>query len=203
MDIAAQADVITGPLQIGIDITNHCMLQCLHCFNRSAKIKRIEMTDAELNRLADQIVSIRPQQICICGGEPLIRKRQTIEFGRKIKESGILIGMVSNGFLLTSDIGVDFGESTSVCHINPNVAKAGEISNRSWNSPLVRSRNKTMIQLSSTPTVICEIFFIFLLNIGVKPASIYLFPPSKSRLFTFFPAYKNKWCCQNKGVSKE
>jgi Fe-coproporphyrin III synthase len=107
MDIAAQADVITGPLQIGIDITNHCMLQCLHCFNRSAKIKRIEMTDAELNRLADQIVSIGPQQICICGGEPLIRKRQTIEFGRKIKESGILIGMVSNGFLLTSETSSD------------------------------------------------------------------------------------------------
>jgi hypothetical protein len=34
-------------------------------------------------------------------------------------------------------------------YVNPNVAKAGEISNRSWNAPLVHSRNKTMIRLIS------------------------------------------------------
>jgi len=97
--LSKQAEIITGPIQVGFDITNRCMMRCLHCFNRSTSLKRNEMDDEQVLHAFDEIVSIRPQQICICGGEPLVRVNSVIEGAQRIKKAGIFLGMVSNGFL--------------------------------------------------------------------------------------------------------
>ena len=97
-------DILKGPLQLSVDITNRCNLHCLHCFNRSGENveNRLEqeLTEAELLKLAIDIKEMQPQSLCLCGGEPLLRKDTTIAFLRCLKNEHIHPSMVTNGFFL-------------------------------------------------------------------------------------------------------
>jgi MoaA/NifB/PqqE/SkfB family radical SAM enzyme len=106
--LSEQAEIITGPLQLGFDITNRCPMRCRHCFNRSNSLKRDELSDGQVLHVFNEIAHIRPQQMCICGGEPLVRVDMVLEGARRLKEAGIALGMVSNGFLFTKKIAQSF-----------------------------------------------------------------------------------------------
>jgi MoaA/NifB/PqqE/SkfB family radical SAM enzyme len=99
-----RAEITSGPMQIAIDITNRCMMRCKHCFNRSHTVKRDEMSDRRLQEAFKEIASIKPQQVCICGGEPLIRLESVIKGTRLLLDTGILVAMVSNGYLIDEEV---------------------------------------------------------------------------------------------------
>ena len=68
---------MTNFFAAGIDVTNKCTLKCLHCFNSSGGLKNQrmdEMSDEDLERMAYDVIDCRPVSICMCGGEPLLRK---------------------------------------------------------------------------------------------------------------------------------
>lgn len=103
-DSNEQAQIISGPLQVTFDITNRCMMRCKHCFNRSHSLKRDEMSDQRVIETFLEVADMKPQHFCICGGEPLIRRKPAFEGARLLLEAGASVGMVSNGFLFNEDI---------------------------------------------------------------------------------------------------
>ena len=91
-----------GPLFASIDVTTACNFHCLHCYNNSGKKTNDEMTDTELLRVASEITELRPASICLCGGEPLLRKN-ICEIIKTISQANCTVNMVSNGSLLTKE----------------------------------------------------------------------------------------------------
>lgn len=108
-----QYHILRGPIQMSIDITNNCNLRCLHCFNFSGENIYVnnEMTDDELLKLIDDIITFKPFNICFCGGETLLRKDILLKLTKKLSDKGIMVSMVSNGILLTKDVAKQLKEA--------------------------------------------------------------------------------------------
>lgn len=97
---------ITG---FSIDVTYNCNFRCRHCFNRSGEhdFNQKEMTDQELMNLIKEVAVIKPRSLCICGGEPLLRKDIVVEMGsyyNDITNGETSLNMVTNGYLMTEEI---------------------------------------------------------------------------------------------------
>lgn len=60
---------------ISVDVTHRCNLNCLHCSACSGTIQEKEhlSTDTVIKILSD-VIKLKPKNICITGGEPLVRK---------------------------------------------------------------------------------------------------------------------------------
>ncbi len=100
------SDIIKGPFQLSIDITNNCNYRCLHCYNFSGENNCVqnELTDEEFMSLIDDVAKMKPLSVCLCGGEPLLRKELLFKSINKLASAGIDVAFVSNGFYLTKDI---------------------------------------------------------------------------------------------------
>lgn len=98
--IAQQALLLRGPSQISFDITNRCNFRCLHCFNRSGEVNSSELTNNEVLELIKDIVFTKPFNFCFCGGEPLLREKVLCESATILTNQGIMVSMVTNGYLL-------------------------------------------------------------------------------------------------------
>jgi len=109
LNLTKQAEIITGPFQICIDITNKCMLKCLHCYNQSGSADKDELSDDEFKNAINQIISLKPQQVCFCGGEPLMRKELLYYSIERLADNQILPAFVSNGYLLNESVAKELG----------------------------------------------------------------------------------------------
>lgn len=92
---------------LALDLTYKCNFRCLHCFNHSGEhnLGLKELTDDEILKLVDDIIELNPLAICLCGGEPLLRKELVYNVINKItKNSSIEVNMVTNGYLMTDEI---------------------------------------------------------------------------------------------------
>lgn len=93
----------SGPFSISWDLTSQCNFNCKHCFNRSGDDKyhdfSNELTLNEALEICDQIIEMKPEVVCFCGGEPTLNKNLFI-LGKKITDAGIKVNMVSNGYLI-------------------------------------------------------------------------------------------------------
>lgn len=101
------ARLLTGPFQVSLDITNRCNLRCKHCYNASGEnyiAASDELTDLEVLKLATDIAAMKPMNFCFCGGEPLLRKDLLMEAAKILKSGCRFVSMVTNGYLVTSDI---------------------------------------------------------------------------------------------------
>lgn len=97
--------IIRGPIEVALDITNKCNLNCLHCFNRSNENDRIEneLTDREIIKFSKDLTALKPMNMCICGGEPLLRFDLITNMTPILREAGTQVSMVTNGLLLTEE----------------------------------------------------------------------------------------------------
>ena len=89
----------SGPLLVAFDVTSVCNFHCIHCFNNSGKKLENELSNEEALTVAMQIADMSPMTVCLCGGEPLLRKN-IIEIIETISKSAGTVHMVSNGFLV-------------------------------------------------------------------------------------------------------
>ncbi len=100
-DIDRVGRILKGPIQMAWDITNRCNFRCLHCFNLSgAKLPRNELSDQEAIQVAEDIAAMKPLGICLCGGEPLLRKALVLRVTEILSACEVKVSMVTNGFLL-------------------------------------------------------------------------------------------------------
>ncbi|AKC61724.1 MULTISPECIES: radical SAM protein [Clostridium] len=107
---------LSGPSIMSIDITYKCNLRCKHCFNYSGEqdIGLQEMSDDQILKITKDIIKMSPEVVCICGGEPLLRKELIYKITRDITNgtNGITrVNMVTNGLLLNKEIAENLKDS--------------------------------------------------------------------------------------------
>lgn len=93
----------SGPMMVAFDVTGACNFKCLHCYNDSGCTFTDELTDEEVMDVAEQIKNFNCLNVCICGGEPLMR-RNVVDIVERISKNACFVNMVSNGSLMTQDI---------------------------------------------------------------------------------------------------
>lgn len=99
-------DIVIGPHQVSLDITNKCNLRCLHCYNSSGENyqSQNELTDEEVLAFIHEFKDIKLLNFCFCGGETLLRKDLIVKAAKLLKEYDCEnIAMVSNGILMTDE----------------------------------------------------------------------------------------------------
>jgi len=96
-----------------LELTQMCNERCLHCGSNCGEAESAELTLSQYRQLLDQIkddFDIRKFQLCITGGEPLLRKDFADIMGYAC-QLGYNWGMTSNGTLITPDIAVMLKET--------------------------------------------------------------------------------------------
>lgn len=85
-----------------IDITYKCNFRCKHCFNSSGEHSGIkqELSDEKILETADEIMDLGVESLCLCGGEPLLRKDLVYKIANLKKKTNTALSMVSNGYLI-------------------------------------------------------------------------------------------------------
>ncbi len=95
------------PLQVSIEVTRRCPLECLHCYNNlpmgDLDAKRRELTKEEHFRVLDELVEMGCFWILYTGGEIFARK-DFLEIYTYAKKKGFLITLFTNGILINEQI---------------------------------------------------------------------------------------------------
>jgi radical SAM protein with 4Fe4S-binding SPASM domain len=95
------------PLQVSIEVTRRCPLECLHCYNNlpmgDMDAKQREMTKEEHFRVLDELVEMGCFWILYTGGEIFARK-DFLEIYTYAKKKGFLITLFTNGTIMTEEI---------------------------------------------------------------------------------------------------
>ncbi len=95
------------PVQVAIEVTRRCPLECLHCYNNLAmddvEARRRELTKEEHFRILDQLVEIGCFWLLYTGGEIFARK-DFLEIYTYAKQKGFLITLFTNGTIINEQI---------------------------------------------------------------------------------------------------
>ncbi|HUO15960.1 MAG TPA: radical SAM protein [Verrucomicrobiae bacterium] len=95
------------PLQVSIEVTRRCPLECLHCYNNLAmgdlEAKKRELSKEEHFHIVDELVEMGCFWILYTGGEIFARK-DFLEIYTYAKQKGFLITLFTNGTLINEHI---------------------------------------------------------------------------------------------------
>ena len=95
------------PLQVSIEVTRRCPLECLHCYNNlpmgDLDAKHRELTKEEHFRVLDELVDMGCFWLLYTGGEIFARK-DFLEIYTYAKKKGFLITLFTNGTLINEQI---------------------------------------------------------------------------------------------------
>jgi radical SAM protein with 4Fe4S-binding SPASM domain len=95
------------PLQVSIEVTRRCPLECLHCYNNlpmgDMDARQRELTKEEHFRVLDELVEMGCFWILYTGGEIFARK-DFLEIYTYAKQKGFLITLFTNGIIINEQI---------------------------------------------------------------------------------------------------
>jgi radical SAM protein with 4Fe4S-binding SPASM domain len=95
------------PLQVSIEVTRRCPLECLHCYNNlpmgDVDARRRELSTEEHFRVLDELVEMGCFWVLFTGGEIFARK-DFLEIYTYAKQKGFLVTLFTNGTLITEQI---------------------------------------------------------------------------------------------------
>lgn len=95
------------PLQVAIEVTRRCPLECLHCYNNlpmgDMEAKRRELTKEEHFKMLDELVDMGCFWLLYTGGEIFARK-DFLDIYTYAKKKGFLITLFTNGTIITEQI---------------------------------------------------------------------------------------------------
>jgi radical SAM protein with 4Fe4S-binding SPASM domain len=96
-----------SPLNVSIEITRRCPLECLHCYNNLAmadqEARSRELSKEEHFRLLDDLVDLGCFWLLYTGGE-IFARNDFLEIYTYAKQKGFLITLFTNGNLVTERI---------------------------------------------------------------------------------------------------
>ena len=96
-----------APLQVSIEVTRRCPLECLHCYNNlpmaDMDARRREMSKEEHFRVLDELAEMGCFWLLYTGGEIFARK-DFLEIYTYAKKKGFLITLFTNGTIITEQI---------------------------------------------------------------------------------------------------
>jgi radical SAM protein with 4Fe4S-binding SPASM domain len=95
------------PLQVSIEVTRRCPLECLHCYNNlpmgDLEARRRELSKEEHFRILDELVEMGCFWLLYTGGEIFARK-DFLEIYNYAKKKGFLITLFTNGTIINEAI---------------------------------------------------------------------------------------------------
>jgi radical SAM protein with 4Fe4S-binding SPASM domain len=95
------------PMQVSIEVTRRCPLECQHCYNNlpmgDQDARSHEMTTEEHFRMLDELVEMGCFWLLYTGGEIFARK-DFLEIYTYAKTKGFLVTLFTNGTLITEKI---------------------------------------------------------------------------------------------------
>ena len=86
-----------------IEVTLACNMRCIHCASAAGKVRPDELSFEKLSMLIDEIHDMNANDVIFSGGEPLLRKGWE-KLGKKTRDYGMRLGMVSNGTYVMENI---------------------------------------------------------------------------------------------------
>ena len=96
-----------APMQVSIEVTRRCPLECQHCYNNlpmgDQDARSREMTTEEHFRMLDELVDMGCFWLLYTGGEIFARK-DFLEIYTYAKKKGFLITLFTNGILINEKI---------------------------------------------------------------------------------------------------
>ncbi|GAA2877857.1 hypothetical protein GCM10010517_39520 [Streptosporangium fragile] len=94
---------VNGPSDVVWDVTYACPLRCAHCYSESGRRPARQLSHDEMLRVADAIVSLRPESVEFAGGEPLLIKG-ICDVAERIARAGIAVNLYTSGWTFTSEM---------------------------------------------------------------------------------------------------
>src|SRR5271169_1293931 len=95
------------PMEVSIEVTRRCPLECLHCYNNlpmsDPAARAAELTFEEHCRLLDELVEAGCLWLLYTGGEIFARK-DFLEIYTEAKKRGFLITLFTNGILINERV---------------------------------------------------------------------------------------------------
>src|ERR1700756_461446 len=95
------------PMQVSIEVTRRCPLECQHCYNNlpmgDQEARRREMTTEEHFRMLDELVEMGCFWLLYTGGEIFARK-DFLEIYTYAKKKGFLSTLFTNGTIINEQI---------------------------------------------------------------------------------------------------
>jgi radical SAM protein with 4Fe4S-binding SPASM domain len=96
-----------APVEVSIEVTRRCPLDCLHCYNNlpmnDAGAREQELTLDEHVRLLDELVAAGCLWVTYTGGE-IFARRDFLEIYTAAKKRGFLVTLFTNGTMITPRI---------------------------------------------------------------------------------------------------
>ena len=96
-----------APLEVSIEVTRRCPLECLHCYNNlpmsDHAARAQELTFEEHCRLLDELVDAGCLWVLYTGGE-IFARRDFLEIYTEAKKRGFLITLFTNGTIINERI---------------------------------------------------------------------------------------------------
>ena len=93
----------TSPNVLIWDVTFACPLRCSHCYTESGRRPARNLNHEEMLKVADALISFKPLQITLCGGEPLTVPR-IVEVVQRFAEAGVKVLLYTSGWSLPARI---------------------------------------------------------------------------------------------------
>jgi MoaA/NifB/PqqE/SkfB family radical SAM enzyme len=91
------------PHLVTFELTHRCNLRCVHCYCPPRAERRGELTLEEYEALFDKLVELGTMEVCLTGGDPLLR-RDFAAIYRAAKERGFLLIIFTNAALVDESI---------------------------------------------------------------------------------------------------
>ncbi len=92
---------LTLPIGFQLELTSKCNLTCRHCYNASGGRGEDDLSLPEWERVIEEIASIRPAQVILSGGEPLILGDNLFRLMDRLNEGWTRFVLITNGLLAT------------------------------------------------------------------------------------------------------
>jgi len=96
-----------SPMQVSIEVTRRCPLECQHCYNNlpmgDQDARQREMTTEEHFRVLDELVEMGCFWLLYTGGE-IFARRDFLDIYTYAKKKGFIITLFTNGTLVTERI---------------------------------------------------------------------------------------------------
>ena len=90
------------PKQVIWELTLQCNLHCIHCGSSAGIPRSHELTLQESRNIINDLACIHTDQVCLMGGEPFLKK-EWYQIAKAIKDAGMKLLFISNGYQITSD----------------------------------------------------------------------------------------------------
>ncbi|MHA7959792.1 radical SAM protein [Streptomyces sp. L500] len=86
-----------GPTDIIWEITYACPLRCTHCYSESGRRPSRHLKGERLLELTDALIALRPRNVVLAGGEPLV-VNGVLDVARRFTDAGVRAALYTSGW---------------------------------------------------------------------------------------------------------